>query len=265
MNWFDPSDDVVLRPGTERARFWLRKYGNDCIEVASQVIYANNGHGHLFDAVCQVLDTSSSILQDFRDQGYCHYQSQNGDCLTLYRAPEPAPYAAADLEFLISAGARQILFLNGAGSLHSHIPPGSILIPQQLLREEGTSHHYAPADIILCTNAKLNEQIAEIAGNLQINFTRGDHWTTDAIYRETFGKIESYRERGIISVDMELAALVGVAYFRKCALSAILVVTDVASRSHTWEDTFLAQFHRGVQQATQLAAAVFLHSSENDR
>jgi len=265
MNWFDPSDDIVLRPETERARFWLRKYGKDCIEVASQVIYANNGHGHLFDAVCQVLDISSPILQDFRDQGYCHYQSQSGDCLTLYRAPEPAPYAAADLEFLISAGARKILFLNGAGSLHSHIPVGSIILPQQLLREEGTSYHYAPPGIILSTNAKLNEHIVKVAYKLQIDFVRGDHWTTDAIYRETIGKIERYSERGIISVDMELAALAGVAYFRQCALSALLVVTDVASRSHTWEDTHLAQFHRGVQQATQLAAAVFLLSSENHR
>ena len=262
MNWFDPSDDIVLRPETERARFWLRKYGNDCIEVASQVIYANNGHGHLFDAVCQVLDTSSSILHDFRGQGYCHYLSSNEKCITVYRAPEPAPYAAADLEFLISAGACKILFLNGAGSLYSHIPPGSILLPHQLLREEGTSYHYAPSNIILSTNAKLNEQIAGNARNLQINFVQGDHWTTDAIYRETFGKIDRYRERGIISVDMELAALAGVAYFRKCALSAILVVTDVASRSHTWEDTHLVQFHRGVQQAAQLAAAVFLLSSE---
>jgi len=256
INWFDPSDDIVLRPETERARFWPRKYGNDCIEVASQVIYANNGHGHLFDAVCQVLDTSSSILQDFREQGYCHYLSPDDKCITVYRAPEPAPYSAADLEF-------QILFLNGAGSLHSQFPPGSILIPQQLLREEGTSYHYAPADVILSTNAKLNEQIAGIGGNLQIDFIRGDHWTTDAIYRETIGKIERYSERGIISVDMELAALAGVAYFRQCALSAILVVTDVASRSHTWEDTHLSQFTRGVQLAAQLAAAVFLLSSDN--
>jgi uridine phosphorylase len=257
MNWFDPSDDIVLRPETERARFWFRKYGNDCIEVASQVIYANNGHGHLFDAVCQVLDTSSSILQDFRDQGYCHYRSSDEKCITVYRAPEPAPYSAADLEFLISAGARQILFLNGAGSLNPNIQAGNILLPQQLLREEGTSYHYALPGIILSTNAKLNDHIVRAADKLQIDLVRGDHWTTDAIYRETFGKIERYRERGIISVDMELSALAGVAYFRRCELSAILVVTDIASRSHTWEDTRKAQFIRGIQQAAQIAAAVF--------
>ena len=257
MNWFDPSDDVVLKPELERTRFWKKKCGMDCIEVASHVIYANNGHGRLFDAVCQAFDATASIRHDFRDRGYCQYQVSENGFVTIYQAPEPAPYATANLEFLISGGARQILFLNGAGSLHSHIPPGSILLPQQLLREEGTSYHYAPPNIILSTNAKLNEQIARNARNSQINFVRGDHWTTDAIYRETFGKIEKYRGQGVISVDMELAALAGVAYFRKCALSAILVVTDVASRSHTWDGVNTAQFHQGVLRVARLAAGVF--------
>ena len=117
MNWLDPSDDTVIQPGVERARFWKRKYGVECITVSWQVVYANNGHGKLFDAVCQALDTRGTPAHDHRSQGYCHYQISSAEYVTVYRAPEPAPYAAADLEFLISAGAGQILFVNEAGSL----------------------------------------------------------------------------------------------------------------------------------------------------
>jgi uridine phosphorylase len=262
MNWFDPSDDVVIQPSVDRARFWKRKYGIDRIAVASQVLYANNGHGKLFDAVCQALDQSAVAVHDHRQQGYCHYRSLPSAFVTVYRAPEPAPYAAADLEFLISAGARQIVFINGAGSLRPDVPIGTILLPGELIREEGTSFHYAPPEVVLHTNEQLNDHIRSIAEVLGVELMCGKHWTTDAIYRTTFGKVKRYRGQGANSVDMELSALAGVAHCRQCELSALLVVTDVASRSHTWNGTASIQFHEGVRQAAQVAARIFPFSQE---
>jgi len=257
MNWFDPSDDAVIRPDVERARFWKRKYGVECIAVARQVLYANNGHGKLFDAVCQALDRRATPARDCRSEGYCHYRVPSAGYVTVYRAPEPAPYAAADLEFLISAGARQILFVNGAGSLRSDLPVGSVLLPGELIREEGTSFHYLPPERVLHTDARLNERLCRIAAELGVELVRGKHWTTDAIYRTTFDKVKRYRTQGVNSVDMELSALAGVARYRRCELSALLVVTDVASRSHTWDGTASTQFQEGVRQAAQIAAKLF--------
>jgi hypothetical protein len=79
--------------------------------------------------LCRVLDMRAAPEHDHRAEGYCHYQVSSSEYVTVYRAPEPAPYAAADLEFLISAGAQQILFVNGAGSLRPDVPVGSILLP----------------------------------------------------------------------------------------------------------------------------------------
>lgn len=56
MDWFDSSDDVVLRPENDRTRFWRRSFGTDHIDVAASVIFANNGHGRLFEAVCRELE-----------------------------------------------------------------------------------------------------------------------------------------------------------------------------------------------------------------
>lgn len=257
MDWFDPGDDVVIQPHVDRGRFWKRKYGVERITVARQVLYANNGHGRLFDAVCQALDMRGVPEHEHRTEGYCHYQVFSSEYVTVYRAPEPAPYAAADLEFLISAGARQILFVNGAGSLRPDVPVGSILVPGVLVREEGTSFHYMLAEDVLHTDERLNERLRSIAEDLGIELVCGKHWTTDAIYRTTVGKVKRYRERGVNSVDMELSALAGVARYRQCALSALLVVTDVASQSHTWAGTASTQFQEGVRQAAQIAARLF--------
>lgn len=260
MDWFDPSDDVAIRPETDRARFWKRRYGTACIAVAAQVVFANNGHGRLFDAVCQALDGRAVPVHDCREQGYCHYEIGSGE-VTVYRAPEPAPYAAADLEFLISAGAREIVFLNGAGSLRPDLPAGSLVLPGELVREEGTSFHYAPPDLVLDTDKRLNERIRQRARALGVELAQGAHWTTDALLRETYAKVERLGRRGVITVDMELSALAGVAHYRRCALSALLVVTDVVSRSHTWDDTASARFQEGVRRAAQIAAQVFFPNS----
>jgi uridine phosphorylase len=257
MDWFDPSDDVVIQPSKGRVRFWKRKYGTGDIEIAEQVLFANNGMGRLFDAVCQELDLQATAVCDHRDQGYCHYQTSASDFVTVYRAPEPAPYAAADLEFLTSAGAKQIVFLNGAGSLQPTIAVGSLVLPEELIRQEGTSFHYAPPEVCLRTSAMLNAQIERAAKALGILLARGKHWTTDAIYRETWNKVTRYCTKGVVSVDMELSALVGVTHYWRRELSAILVVTDVLARPHTWEGIDSGRFRQGVRQAARIAAQVF--------
>jgi uridine phosphorylase len=256
-NWFDPSDDVVIQPAAERARRWSGRYGSSDLPVAPQALFVNNGLGRLFDAVCQALDRQASAAVDCRQQGYCHYRIESG-AVTVYRAAEPAPYAAADLELLIDAGARQIVFVNGTGSLRGDLPAGTLLLPQELLREEGTSYHYAPPEVRLRTSEPLNARLCDVAAALGIRLVPGAHWTTDAIYRETFAKVERYRARGIHSVEMELSALAGVARYRQCALSAILVVTDVVSRSHTWAGIDTESFQTGIERAAELAAKVFL-------
>jgi uridine phosphorylase/predicted ester cyclase len=262
MGWFDPSDDVVIQPAAERARAWNRRYGTSDLPVAPQALFVNNGLGRLFDAVCQALDRHATAVHDYRQQGYCHYRAPSGT-VTVYRASEPAPYAAADLELLIDAGARQIVFVNGTGSLRADLPVGSILLPQELHREEGTSFHYAPPDIRLRTSEQLNARIRGAAEALGIALVPGPHWTTDAIYRETFAKAERYRAQGIHSVEMELSALAGVAHYRQCELSAILVVTDVLSRSHTWAGIDAEQFRAGVKQAAEIATRVYLGSAQH--
>jgi hypothetical protein len=137
----------------------------------------------LFDAVCQVLDGQATTVHDHRQEGYCHFRKPSG-YITLYRAPEPAPYAAADLEILISAGAQQILFVNGAGSLRNDLSVGSVALPEELHREEGTSFHYAPTQIKLKTSGILNKRILTVANEMDLELVCGKHWTTDAIYRE---------------------------------------------------------------------------------
>jgi uridine phosphorylase len=57
--------------------------------------------------------------------------------------------------------------------------------------------------------------------------TSGWTWTTDAPYRETAEEIEEYRRRGVLTVEMEAAALFAVACARNVRLASAVVLDAV--------------------------------------
>lgn len=257
MDWFDPTDDVLIHPRMDRGRWWQRAYGTDTLRVSSQALFVTNQQGRLYEAVCERLDKHATAAQDYRERGYVRYEA-GSHVVTVHRAPTPGPWAAQALEWLVSAGARQVLFVSAAGSLRADVPVGSVVLPDELVREEGTSHHYAPPSVTLKTSERLNARITRAAESLRVRLTHGNHWTTDAMYRETRTKVERLRRNGVVTVDMELSALAGVAHFRRCDLSSLLVVSDVLTEPHNWEGVNSREFSQGVQVAAGLAALVML-------
>jgi len=82
----------------------------------------------------------------------------------------------------------------------------------QLLRvlgidQERMEEYERDREVVLHADERLSARIRRIVGELGVELVCGKHWTTDAIYRTTFEKVERYCERGVNLVDMELAAL----------------------------------------------------------
>lgn len=65
----------------------------------------------------------------------------------------------------------------------------------------------------------------------EIPYKRGIHWTTDAGYRETWGQVMDYRDKGALCVEMEGVGLFTIANYRKCVATGIYVVFDVYSEN----------------------------------
>jgi uridine phosphorylase len=130
------------------------------------------------------------------------------------------------LEQLITLGARRLLYLGFCGAL---IPPyciGDLFLPVQAIREEGTSYHYLPADVVPCASPQVQAVLQTQAQRQQLPVQQGPIWTTDAPYRETPLKIQQFQEAGVHAVDMEMAALFAVGQYRHCEVGALLVVSD---------------------------------------
>ncbi len=169
-----------------------------------------------------------------------------------------APLAVMALEDLLRRGAAEIIFVGLAGGLGPEFRPGDLICPESGLSTEGTSAHYpAPLvpDAILRDRLLAAGEPGEIAG--------GAVWSTDAIYRETFGLVAAQRARGARAVDMETTALWAAAAFRKARLAAILVVSDILDGRDHRPGFHRPEFKRGLARAAEIAWRALISDGKN--
>lgn len=148
-----------------------------------------------------------------------------------------APAAAIVLEHLIASGVPQFLSIGTAGALQKSLDIGDIVVCDRAMRDEGTSHHYLEPSKFSYASAELTEQTKRSLNNLNIPYTVGASWTVDASYRETIAEVKKYQEEGILTVEMEAAALFAVAEYRNVQMGAILTISDTLA-DLTWNPQF---------------------------
>jgi len=172
--------------------------------------------------------------------------------LSLMLVPSGAPLAAATLEELIACGGRAFLFVGSAGSLQSHISVGSLVVVQNAVRHEGTSCHYLPAEAPAVADERWVETLLAASREIDISIFAGTTWTTDAPYRELKTTASDLRARGVLTVEMEAAAILAVAQARDIPVGILLVISD--EHSADWRPApGSAAFAAGVESAVQIA------------
>jgi len=166
-----------------------------------------------------------------------------------------APYGVMILESLIAKGAEKIIVFGWCGSLSEEAAIGDIIIPDSALSDEGTSRNYMEAadSFPLVSPSKiLTSRIMKEMELKDMPFKTGTIWTTDAIYRETGKKVDFFKKKNAIAVEMECSALFAAANFRQKEIAAVLVVSDTVSSS-SWDPGFRnPAFKKGRQKGVQL-------------
>ncbi len=170
-----------------------------------------------------------------------------------------APYGAMILETLIAWGASRIVFMGWCGAISKDVHIGDMIVPNGALVDEGTSLHYMQKgmDIVQPSNLILGKtrQVMKLD---RVTHHEGMVWTTDAAFRETREAVQSFQEKGILAVEMELSALLSVGMFHGVDVSGLLVVSDELS-SLTWKPGFKSEQFR---QARKDAALIVMKLCE---
>jgi len=125
-----------------------------------------------------------------------------------------APISAMVAENLIAAGAEAVVLLGGAAGLQTDVPPDAAILPTDAIRDEGVSYHYIPDEESVTPTASLLDRLDDTLSEAGFDTPRGTTWTTSAFYRETVPEIRAYGEDGVVTLDMESAAIWAVCQFR---------------------------------------------------
>ena len=99
------------------------------------------------------------------------------------------------------------------------------------MRDEGTSHHYAPPSEYGEADAGLVAIAVEAVKGRDQRVIVGSTWTTDAPFRETAEAIEAARSKGALAVEMEAAALYSFARAAGVRILCLAHVTNTMGRS----------------------------------
>lgn len=148
-----------------------------------------------------------------------------------------APVTAHMMEGLVARGTEAFLIAGIAGCLDHDVAMGDVLVPSKALRDEGTSHHYAPSERFAHPDGNLTDALVDHLGREGRTYHVGPTWTTDAIYRETKAEVERYAAEGVLTVEMEAAAAFTVAEHRGVDAGAAFVASDYLGPDE-WDPQF---------------------------
>jgi uridine phosphorylase len=138
-----------------------------------------------------------------------------------------APAVVAQLEVLASLGVRRFLSAGTAGGVSADLTPGDVVVLTGAIRDEGTSYHYVGPGVDVSPDADLTAELTAALLRSGTQLRSGTTWTTDAAFRETVEEITEFRRRGVLTVEMEAAALFAVAQARGLQMASAVVIDAV--------------------------------------
>lgn len=145
------------------------------------------------------------------------------------------PACAGNLDRFYAMGIRKVMFCGGGGVLDKDIEVGQLLLVDGAIRDEGFSYHYVAPSRYIYTNPGVTDKIARYLDKSGVPYLRGLTWTTDALFRETAGRIERRKAEGAKIVEMEQAGCIAVAQFRGFDYGALIYGGDDVSQE-AWDN-----------------------------
>jgi uridine phosphorylase len=252
MDFFDPDAEPLVTP-RELVKNLTRPWINaKALQVEASALICVTPH----DLRAFVKHLQGEPVKAWKGYREVYRGSAGAGRVTIARTPFGAPGCVALAEELAAFGTKRIIFMGYCGSLQPRVRAGDIIVPTEAIREEGTSYHYLPPDVAVQPHQEILEVIAGCLERKKIAYHQGPIWTTDAIYRETKGKVKKYQSKGVLGVEMELAALFAFGMAKKIAVGGLLVVADELS-AEKWHPFFFApRLIKGVRQARKAVVEI---------
>jgi uridine phosphorylase len=163
-----------------------------------------------------------------------------------------APFAVLVAEELFALGCRALVSLSSAGLVAEGLAPPFFLLVERALRDEGTSCHYLRPGRYAEADPSLISAVRKRIAGLSVPVHAGPSWTTDAPFRETERLVASRRREGIVSVEMEAAALLALG---KALDKPMVCLAHVTNTMATREENFEKGGDAGLADSLSVCSA----------
>jgi uridine phosphorylase len=141
-----------------------------------------------------------------------------------------ASFAVLIAEEMFASGCKLLISVTSSGQIVPIRPPPYFILIERALRDEGTSYHYMAASDYSNADPTLIRTLDGAFEKLQVPVLTGATWTTDAPFRETQPAIDAMREKNLMAVEMEAAALYAFAQVRQKPVLCFAHVTNQMGR-----------------------------------
>jgi len=173
--------------------------------------------------------------------GGCDYYEFDfkGKRIGIIKSGIGSPMAAQILEDLIARGAKRVISTGIAGTLqHEGILAGDIVLCTKAVRNEGTSYHYQKPSKYSYPDRVLLKEIEGALKKEKMRYHKGPTITIDAPYQFTVREALRLRKEGVLTSEMEAAAIFAVAKFRQISAASLFLISDLATEDFEWNPQF---------------------------
>ena len=160
-----------------------------------------------------------------------------------------APAATNLAEELIAWGAKRLVLLSLAGGIQPDLAPGSLVVCDRAIRDEGTSYHYLEPARDVAASAALVARVSKALDARGLVHVTGTTWSTDAPYRETREEAAAFEREGVKTVDMESAGVFAAAQVRGASAASVLVVGDSLAGTRWSAPPDMRALHQRIETA----------------
>jgi uridine phosphorylase len=227
------------------------KHEHEAIISPAEMVAGLKADGHLLIPDAVVLTYQRVLLDELRRRGVQPTTGYPGPWSSLWFTGGGertvavvggfgigAPAATTVLEELIALGATEFISIGAAGCLQPDCGFGEPVVCTGAIRDEGVSHHYAPAGKFARPSGPLTGRLTGALASGGTAPRSGLTWTIDAPYRETVAEARSYQAEGVVCVEMEAAALFTVGRYRGVDVASAFVVSDHLLAGDRWTHAF---------------------------
>ncbi len=186
-----------------------------------------------------LLDPDGDIVRHLKSEGrarphggwMCYHTelytfSQDGLIFGIIACVVGSSFAVLVAEELFACGCKLLISVTSSGQITPVQSPPYFILIERALRDEGTSYHYQPPAQYSHAPQVLINSLDGAFDDLGIDVLTGATWTTDAPFRETEHAISVMRQRGLLAVEMETAALYAFAAARNKSVICFAHVTN---------------------------------------